>query len=125
MDSESPTGLSTLSFEELVDIEDLRSVIARALGAQPVADQSLRRGVWSYVCAVRNLGMPPGQVIVALTTIVEASKVAPRSARDAVMRRVILWCVDAYFGHLGERVGDAGDGAASGAVLPPVRASNR
>jgi hypothetical protein len=39
------------------------------------------------------------------------------------MRRVILWCVEAYFGHLG---GEAGAEPASGSrTVPPMIVSNR
>src|SRR5919108_1588406 len=99
------TRLATL--EELIDADALRSLIAAGLAVQPIDERSVRRGVWAYVCGARDLGTPPGRVILTLTTIVEASSIAPRSARDAILRRVILWCVDAYFSQLGERVGDA------------------
>jgi hypothetical protein len=101
---DSGSRLATL--EELIEADGLRSVIAAALAVQPIDDRSLRRGVWAYVCAARDAGTPPGEVIVTLTGVVEASSVAPRSLRDSVMRRVILWCVDAYFGHIGERIND-------------------
>jgi hypothetical protein len=122
------TRLATL--EELIDADALRSVIAAGLAVQPMDHQSVRRGIWAYVCNARDVGVPAGQVILSLTAIVEASNIAPRSVRDGIMRRVILWCVDAYFGHIGERVGDAAENhvdtsADSQALLPPVRASNR
>jgi hypothetical protein len=90
-----------LSLEEIEDAQDLRSVIAKALAATPVAEESLRQAVWTYVDAERDVGARPGDVIVRLTTMVEASPVAPRSARDDLTRRVILWCVEAYFSRLG------------------------
>lgn len=106
MATDTETGGTRLAtFEELIDADALRAVIAAGLAAEPIDDRSVRRGVWAYVCAARDRGMPPGQVIVTLTTIVEASDVVPRSARDGIMRSVILWCVDAYFGHIGERLG--------------------
>jgi hypothetical protein len=94
-------GSRELSLEEVEDALDLRSVIATSLATTPVDDQALRRGVWTYVCAERDLGTRPGSVIITLTEMVESSTIAPRSVRDDVMRRVILWCVEAYFGHLG------------------------
>jgi len=110
-----------LSLEEIEDAQDLRSVIATALAATPVDDQVLRRGVWTYVCAERGVGTRPGSVIIALTEMVESSTVAPRSVRDDLMRRVILWCVEAYFSHLGgEGVGRRGGSAAA-----PMIVSNR
>lgn len=106
MDHGSQGGTRLATLEELIDAGDLRSVIAAALAADPIDDQSLRRGVWAYVCGARDLGTPPGQVIVTLTTLVDASSIAPADVRTRVTRNVILWCVDAYFGHIGERVGD-------------------
>ena len=88
------------TLEELAEAEDLRSVIAAALAATPVDEQSLRRGVWTYVSCEREVGMSPGDVMTRLTSIVEASS-APSPARDAVMHQVMVWCVEAYFGHLG------------------------
>ena len=120
------TRLATL--EELIHAGELRSVIAAGLADHPIDERSVQRGVWAYVCDARELGTPPGEVVLSLTTIVEASSIAPRSVRDAILRRVILWCVDAYFGQLGERVGDVDDRDArveDQRPLPPVRASNR
>lgn len=96
-------GTRLATYEELIDAEALRSIISTGLTAQPIDEQSVQRGVWAYVYAARDLGTPPGEVIHSLTTIVEATRIAPRSVRDAALRRVILWCVDAYFGRIGER----------------------
>ena len=90
-----------LTPDEIDDAQDLRSVIVAALSATPVDQESLRYAVWTYVRAERDVGGRPGAVIVTLTEIVEASPVASGSARDEVTRQVILWCVEAYFGHLG------------------------
>ena len=103
------TGTRLATLEELIDAEGLRSVIAAALAVQPIDYESLRRGVWAYVCGARDVDTPPGEVIVTLTGLVEASRVAPRSVRDSLARRVILWCVDAYFGQIGERLNDRED----------------
>jgi len=108
-----------LSFEQVSDAQDLRSVISAALAKTPVDERSLRRGVWTYVGAERDVGASPAQVIVALTQLVDASAVAPRSVREGVTRRVILWCVEAYFGHLGGETGGHLDEA------PPMIVSNR
>lgn len=94
---------------QLADAADLRSVISAALTATPLDEQSLRRGVWTYVGTERQAGTSPGHVIMALTDLVDAAGIAPASAREPLLRRMILWCVEAYFGHLG---GDGG--AASG-----------
>ena len=112
-----------LSLEELVDAHDLRAVIAAALAAAPVDERSLRRGVWTYVGAERDVGTPAGNVIVALTQLVDASAVAPVSLRQDVTRRMILWCVEAYFGHLG---GEGGEKPAQeNRPAPPMIVSNR
>ena len=90
----------------LADARDLRSVISAALIATPLDEQSLRRGVWTYVVAERDAGMAPGHVILSLTEMVDAAGIEPTAARQEITRRVILWCVEAYFGHLGGGVGD-------------------
>ena len=119
----SPSEPRELSLEELVDAHDLRAVIAAALAAAPVDERSLRRGVWTYVGAERDVGTPAGNVIVALTQLVDASAVAPVSLRREVTRRMILWCVEAYFGHLG---GEGGEKPAKeNRPAPPMIVSNR
>jgi hypothetical protein len=89
------------TIEEIADANDLRSVIQKALTATPVDDTMLRRGVWTYVGLERAAGTPPGQVILALNELIDEAAVTPLKARHELTRRVILWCVEAYFGHLG------------------------
>lgn len=116
-----------LTLEEIEDAQDLRSVITAALTATPVDVESLRRGVWTYVGAERDVGARPALVIVTLTELVEAVPKLPRTVRDDLLRRVILWCVEAYFGRLGgEGVGGGSARAARDASLAkPQIASNR
>ena len=116
-----------LTLEEIEDAQDLRSVITAALAATSVKQEALRQAVWTYVGAERDVGARPGRVIAALTEIVEASPVGPRSVRNELTRQVILWCVEAYFGHLGgEGVGRRSAPAAGEASLVPPRVvSNR
>jgi hypothetical protein len=101
MDRTKPEETRALTLEELEDAHDLRSVIAAALAATPVDEESLRRGVWTYVRSERDMGASPAAVIVALTALVDGSNVKPVSVRQSTTRQVILWCVEAYFGHLG------------------------
>jgi hypothetical protein len=89
------------SVESIADSADLRSVMIAALAAQPVDESALRRGVWTYVGGERDAGASPGHVIMALTRLIEEANLSPHEHRLAVTRRVILWCVEAYFGHLG------------------------
>jgi hypothetical protein len=89
------------SLESIADSADLRSVMSSALAAKPVDEAALRRGVWTYVGGERDAGVSPGHVIIALTRVIEEAKLTPHEQRLAVTRRVILWCVEAYFGHLG------------------------
>jgi hypothetical protein len=89
---------------ELADAADLRLVIAAALAASPVDEDGLRRGIWTFVGTERNAGASPGQVIMALTDIVGEAGLTPVALQQARLRRVILWCVEAYFGHLGGAV---------------------
>jgi len=101
------------------EAHDLRSVIATALAAVPIDEEPLRRGVWTFVRAARDAGAQPGDVIVALTTLVEAAPLPSVSSRDR-LRQVILWCVEAYFGHLG-----GADVRSTMAPSAPRVASNR
>ena len=109
MDRNPTRPARELTLEEIEDAQDLRSVITMALAATPVDHEALRKAVWTYVGAEHDVGARPATVIVALTEMVEASPVVPGPARDELTRLVILWCVEAYFGHLGgEGVGRAG-----------------
>jgi hypothetical protein len=121
----SPSEPRELNLEQLVDAHDLRAVIAAALAASPVDERALRRGVWTYVVAERVVGTPPGYVIMSLTQIVDASGIMPDSRRQTLTRRVILWCVEAYFGHLGGERAGAGEESAEGREVPPMMVSNR
>jgi len=122
-----PTTSRELSLEELEDAQDLRAVISAALATVPVDEESLRRGVWTYVRAERDVGTSPGFVIVALTELVDVSSIDQVSVRQFVTRQVILWCVEAYFGYLGGEVVGSGDDEplTDSAVAPPMIVSNR
>ena len=122
-----PAPSRALTLDELEDAQDLRSVIAAALAATPVDKESLRRGVWTYVRAEHDLGASPGSVIVALTELVDASTTPQPLVRQSVMRQVILWCVEAYFGYLGGEVIGGADHASSrhAVTLAPRTVSNR
>ena len=89
------------SAEAIADSADLRSVLSAALSANPVDESALRRGVWTYVGGERDAGVSPGHVIMALTGVIEEAGLKSHDERLAITRRVILWCVEAYFGHLG------------------------
>ncbi len=86
------------------DTQDLESVISAALAASPIDESMLRRGVWTYVGEERHAGTSPGRVILTLTELIERSPSNSHMEQQAVMRRVILWCVEAYFGHLGGEI---------------------
>ena len=75
----------------LADAADPRSTIVAALAANPVYEQSLRRAVWAYVSVERDNGASPGHVILALTELVGAARIAPASVAVALTRQVILW----------------------------------
>src|SRR4051812_5140675 len=94
----------TRTLAQLEDTQDLESVISEALAAQPIDEPMLRRGVWTYVGEERHAGTSPGRVILSLTELIEKSKATSKMEQQAVMRRVILWCVEAYFGHLGGQI---------------------
>ena len=101
MDRPPPVRAATRTVAQLHNADDYRSVIVGALTAVPVDEQTLRDGVWTYVGAEREVGVAPGLVILALSDMVEEAKLEPRAAELARTRQVILWCVEAYFGHLG------------------------
>jgi hypothetical protein len=109
------------SAAQLADGKDLSSVISTALTAVPIDEHALRRGVWTLVGMERDAGASPARVIVALTALVDAAELSPRSVQEARLRQVILWCVEAYFGHLG---GDALHDGVSGTEDPPQSVSN-
>ena len=106
------------TLEELADADDLRAVIRGALGTTPIDDTTLRRGVWTYVGIERQAGTSPGRVIAALNDLIDEATSVPASARQALTRRVILWCVEAYFGHLGGDVAGHQRSASSEASEP-------
>lgn len=102
------------------EARDLLAVIVTALGCHPVDEESLRRGVWNLVSLERSEGTSPGEVILTLTDIVGAARVEPLQEQQLLIRRVIVWCVEAYFGQLGGDVPDAGNPATS----PPEAAAS-
>ncbi|HWJ13735.1 MAG TPA: hypothetical protein VNS10_08315 [Gemmatimonadaceae bacterium] len=77
--------------------QTFESSISEALAAQPIEDSMLRRGVVAFVGEERHAGTSPGRVILTLTKLIEHARVS-RAERHALMRRVILWSVEAYFG---------------------------
>lgn len=83
------------------DDRDLVQAISEALNASPVDEDSLRRGVRTYVAAQRRAWVSPGLVIMALADLVGDVTTVSDSEREALVHLVILWAVEAYFGHLG------------------------
>lgn len=118
MDRFPPARAATRTVAQLQSARDLRAVIVAALTASPLDEQALRDGVWTYVRGEREVGVAPGVVILALTEMVEAAKLVPKDIALQRTREVILWCVEAYFGHLG---GDA-LGRDARAILPDPHA---
>lgn len=109
------------SLESIVDSADLRSAMSAALAAQPVDEAALRRAVWTYVGGERHAGVSPGHVITALTRVIDEANLTPHDFRLAITRRVILWCVEAYFGHLGGDVVGTDESALSDTGAVRVR----
>ena len=101
MDRLPPARAATRTLAQHRDARDLRAVIVEALAADPIDEQALRDGVWTYVRSEREVGVAPGVVILALTDMIERAKLVPDVDRPAWTREVILWCVEAYFGQLG------------------------
>jgi hypothetical protein len=98
-DRSSQNDTRTLAQAE--DATDLEGVIAAALAVSPLDVTALRRGVWTYVGEERLVGTSPGVVILRLTELIDAAPRGSRMERAAITKRVILWCVEAYFGRLG------------------------
>jgi hypothetical protein len=99
MDRSHPKDTRTLA--QAQDTTDLEAVISAALASTPVDITALRRGVWTYVGEERHVGASPGVVILRLTGLIDASTRNSPLERAAITKRVILWCVEAYFGQLG------------------------
>ena len=94
----------TRTFAQAEDTTDLEAVISAALTAAPIDITALRRGVWTYVGEERHVGTSPGRVILELTKLIDASVRSSAMERAAITKRVILWCVEAYFGQLGGEI---------------------
>jgi hypothetical protein len=86
--------------EDLADAKDLRAAVSASLDAGTIEDDTLRCAVWNLVGNERRAGVPPAMIIVRLTALIDESKLSP-AMRLPLTRRVILWCVEEYFGHLG------------------------
>jgi hypothetical protein len=100
MDRFPPKRAATRTVAQHLDARDLRAAIVEALGRTDIREQTLRDAVWTYVRAERDVGVAPGVVILALTDMVERAQIDAKN-RPARTRDLILWCVEAFFGHLG------------------------
>jgi hypothetical protein len=89
------------SVEDLADAKDLRAAISAALREPTPNENALRCAIWSFVGNERRAGVPPALVITRLTSLIDDANVSPIGARLGLTRRVILWAVEEYFGHLG------------------------
>ena len=108
------------TFAQITDSEDLRSVVAEALAASPPDLQALRRGVWMFVMAERHAGTSPRQVLMSLGDIVEVARLEPGASRHALTHQMTVWCVEAYFGHIGDDVRDGHPSPSSTFAQGPV-----
>jgi hypothetical protein len=89
------------SVEDLADAKELRAAISAALATAPIDENTLRCAVWSFVGTERRAGVAPTVIIVRLTGLIDDANIVPMARRLALTRRVVLWCVEEYFGHLG------------------------
>ena len=99
------------SVEDLADATDLRAVISKELVRSPIDESALRCAVWSFVGTERRAGIAAAVIIARLTALVDEATGVPIPARLALTRRMILWCVEEYFGRLDGEV--LGNGAAA------------
>lgn len=95
------SGVVLRSVEDLADAKELRSAISAVLASAPIDEDALRCAVWSFVGVERRAGVPPALIITRLTSLIDDANVTPMATRLALVRCVILWCVEEYFGHLG------------------------
>ena len=110
MDRLPPVRAATRTLAQHLDARDLRAAIVEALATTDVREQTLRDAVWTFVRAERDIGVAPGVVILELTDMVERAGIDPE-VRPLRTRDLILWCVEAFFGHLGgDGVGNASTG---------------
>jgi hypothetical protein len=79
-------------------MSDYRLVIAHVLTQDPFNEESVYDCVCTYVRAERDIGRSASDVSVALSDLVERTGALSAAARDDLTRRVIPWCVEAYFG---------------------------
>ena len=79
-------------------LTDYRSIIAHSLAKRPFDEESVHDCVCTYVRAERDSGRSASDVIVALSELVERPGGATAAVRHTLTRRVIPWCVEAYFG---------------------------
>lgn len=82
------------------DARDLEVEISRSLDHEPIDATLLRRAVYAYIREERQAGTPPGRIVLMLTQLVDKAQNVSLSERSAILRRVILWFVEAYFGQL-------------------------
>jgi hypothetical protein len=107
------------SVDDLADAGELSTVVSRLLTEAPLDEQALRCAVWNFVGVERRADVPASLVIARLTDLIDQAPISPFAARAPLTRRVILWCVEEYFGHLG---GDAlAMDASRGEALSPAR----
>ena len=86
MDRPPPARAATRTVAQLHDADDYRAVIVGALTTDPVDEQTLRDGVWTYVRGEREIGVAPGLVVLALTEMVESAKLESHEAELARTR---------------------------------------
>ena len=79
-------------------MSDYRLVIAHALTGGPFDEESVYDCVCTYVRAERDTGRSASEVSGALSELVEGAGAVPAEVRDELTRRVIPWCLEAYFG---------------------------
>ena len=121
MGSSPRTIPAVRTVDELIDAADLRAAISAALNATPIDDEALRRAVWTFVGVEGSAGTKPGDVILVLTELMTEAQIASVADRRDAARRVILWCVEAYFGHLGGTLGGAPPAATASEPRPASR----
>jgi hypothetical protein len=101
MNSSRNAGTRLRSVEDLAEAKELRAAVAAVLRGAPIDDRALQCAVWNFVGHERRAAVLPAVVISRLTILIDSANIVPAPVRLALTRRVILWCVEEYFGRLG------------------------
>jgi hypothetical protein len=85
---------------ERAEAAEITTRLRETLASNYLDAELLRADVRKYVASMRHGGASLGSTIEGLTRIAELSTIAPMSKRQAAVRQLIYWCVEAYYWRL-------------------------